>query len=151
MSACNCAASHPAERGFTLLELIVVLVILSLAATALVPLTLTSGRSIDVDAAARELAIGLRATRSAAIYGNREAVFTVDAAAGRYWSDAAPSPKVLPARISAVLGGERSVGRIRFFPDGSASGGALVLRGDERAATIRVDALTGRASVDVGR
>lgn len=151
MTARSPAVLRPAEQGFSLLELIVALAILSLAAAAVVPLASPSGRSIEIDVAAREVAIALRAARSAAIYGNRETVFTIDAAAGRYWSDAAPSPKDLPATISAALGGERTVGSIRFFPDGSAGGGTLVLRGSERAATIRIDALTGRASIDVVR
>lgn len=152
MTACSPAAVRPAERGFSLLELIVVLAILSLTAAALVPLAAPSSRSIDIDAAAREMAIGLRAARSAAVYNNRETTFTIDAAAGRYWSDAAPAAQALPARISAALGrGQQGLGRIRFFPDGSASGGTLVLRDDQRAATIRIDALTGRASIDVGR
>jgi general secretion pathway protein H len=140
------------ERGFSLLELIVVLAIMALAAVALVPITGSASRGITIDAAARAVAVELRAARSAAIYANRETDFTIDAAARRYWSDAAPRQQALPDGITAAVApGERSRGSIRFYPDGSASGGAILLTGPQRTARIEVDALTGRARIDVGR
>jgi len=152
MSAPAAARARSAERGFTLLELIVVLAIMALAAAALVPITGTAGRSIAVDAAAREIAVALRTTRAAAIYSNREADFTIDAGARRYWSDGEPSPNALPDGMSAAFApGGRSLGRIRFYPDGSATGGSILLRGADRTAMIEVDALTGRARIDVAR
>jgi general secretion pathway protein H len=140
------------ERGFSLLELIVVLAIMALAAVALVPITGSASRGITIDAAARAVAVELRAARAAAIYANRETDFTIDAAARRYWSDAAPRQQALPDGIAAAFApGDGSRGLVRFYPDGSASGGAILLRGPQRSARIEVDALTGRARIDVGR
>jgi general secretion pathway protein H len=140
------------DRGFSLLELIVVLAIMALAAVALAPITGNASRGITIDAAARDIAVELRAARAAAIYANRETDFTIDAVARRYWSGAAPRPKSLPDGIAAAFAqGEGSRAMIRFFPDGSASGGRILLSGAGRAAAIEVDALTGRARIDVGR
>jgi general secretion pathway protein H len=139
------------ERGFSLIELIVVLAILSIVAVAVAPLATPWRRGTLIDVAAREVVLGLRAARAAAIYGNKETVFTLDGAAGHYWSDGAPAPKTLPGRITAAFAPGTSLGRIRFFPDGGASGGTIVLRDTYRSASIRIDALSGRATFDVGR
>jgi general secretion pathway protein H len=139
------------ERGFSLAELIVVLAILSIVAVAVAPLAPSWRRGPPIDLAARELVTGLRTARAAAIYGNRETVFTLDGAAGQYWSDGAPAPKALPARINAAFAPGAPHGRIRFFPDGGASGGTIVLRDAQRSASIRIDSLSGRATFDVGR
>ena len=139
------------EHGFSLIELIVVLAVLSIVAVAVAPLATPWRRGTLMDVAAREVALGLRTARAAAIYGNKETVFTLDGAAGHYWSDGAPAPKALPARISAAFASGTPTGRIRFFPDGGASGGTIVLRDTHRSASIRIDALSGRTTFDVGR
>ena len=137
------------ERGFSLLELIVVLAILSLIVVAMAPLVNPWHRGMMIDVAARELALALRETRTAAIYGNRRTTFTLDGPAGEYWSDAAPAHKTLPVKISARFASQAELGQIQFFPDGGASGGTIVLRDAHRSAAIRIDALSGRAQFNV--
>jgi general secretion pathway protein H len=144
-------AMRSGERGFSLLELIVVLAILAVAAVAVAPLAAPWQRGSLVDVAAREVALALRAARAAAINANQETIFTLDGAAGHYWSDRAPAPKALPARVTAALAPGLPLGRIRFFPDGGASGGTIVLSDAYRSAAIHIDALSGRATVDVRR
>jgi general secretion pathway protein H len=138
------------DGGFSLVELIVVIAILSIALTAAVPLAASLRHSMALDLAAREVTLGLRAARSAAIYGNKEATFILDGASGQYWSDAAPSRKSLPRQV-VVSPSPRTVGQIRFFPDGGASGGTIELREARRSAAIEIDALTGRMNVNVSR
>jgi len=137
------------ERGVTLLELIVVLAILSLIVVAMAPLINPWHRGAMIDVAARELALALRETRTAAIYGNKQTTFTLDGPAGEYWSDAAPSRKTLPVKITARFASQAELGQIQFYPDGGASGGTIVLRDAHRSANIRVDALSGRAQFHV--
>jgi general secretion pathway protein H len=151
MSASAPSTARSGERGFSLIELIVVLAILAIAAVAVAPLARPWQRGALVDVAAREVALALRAARAAAINANQETIFTLDGAAGHYWSDRAPVPKPLPARVTAALAPGLSLGRIRFFPDGGASGGTIVLSDAYRSASIRIDALSGRATVDVRR
>jgi general secretion pathway protein H len=142
-------AVRAGERGFSLIELIVVLAILSVAAVAVAPLATPWQRGTLVNVAARDVALALRAARAAAIHANQETIFTLDGAAGQYWSDRAPAPKPLPARVTAAFAPGLPQGRIRFFPDGGASGGTIVLSDPHRSASIRIDALSGRATVDV--
>ena len=138
----------PDERGFSLLELIVVLAILSLVLVAVAPLVSPWRGGALIDVAARDVALTLRATRAAAIYGNKGATFTLDGAAGQYWSDAVPGRRTLPARVTATFAAGQT-GQIQFFPDGSASGGTVVLRDAHRSTAVQVDALSGRAKVNV--
>ena len=151
MSASLSPTTRSGERGFSLIELIVVLAIVAIAAVAVAPLAGPWRQGKLVDVAAREVALALRAARSAAINANQETIFTLDGAAGHYWSDRAPIPKALPARVTAALAPGLPLGRIRFFPDGGASGGTIVLSDAYRSASIRIDALSGRATVDVRR
>jgi general secretion pathway protein H len=144
-------AMRSGERGFSLLELIVVLAILAVAAVAVAPLAAPWQRGSLVDVAAREVALALRAARAAAINANQETTFTLDGAGGKYWYDRAPTPKALPARVTAALAPGLPLGRIRFFPDGGASGGTIVLADAYRSAAIHIDALSGRTTVDVRR
>ncbi len=120
------------------------LAILSIVAVAVAPLATPWRRGTLIDVAAREVALGLRTARAAAIYGNKETIFTLDGAAGQYWSDAAPARKTLPARIAAAFAPGKHTGPDPVFPDGGASGGTIVLRDAHRSASIRIDALSGR-------
>jgi general secretion pathway protein H len=145
------SVQRPGEHGFSLLEMIVVLAILSLVLVAVTPLVNPWRRGAMIDVAAHDVALALRAARATAIYGNRVATFTFDGNAGQYWSDTAPVRKALPPRIAAAfLPGETALGRIQFFPDGGASGGTIVLRDAYRSAAIQVNALSGRTKVNVG-
>jgi prepilin-type N-terminal cleavage/methylation domain-containing protein len=102
-------------KGFTLLELLAVLLIAA-AAIALVMPQLTGGRApLAQRASAQELASALRNTRSEAIARNREVAF------------------VVPADGDVI----------RFFPDGSSSGGRVLLGGS----VVEVDRLTGKVTV----
>jgi general secretion pathway protein H len=134
------------EHGFSLIELILVLAILALAAVTVAPIAAPWRQGSQIEMATREVVLGLRAARAAAIYGNKETTFAIDSAAGQYWSDAAPARRPLPARITFSPG---QGDQIRFFPDGGASGGTIMLTDARRSAAIRIDALSGR--VNVGR
>jgi general secretion pathway protein H len=125
--------------GFTLMEMLVVLVILGL----MLGLVLTRGpmrsRRLDLDAAARTLADSLRLARAQAIARNQ--VVSVPVGPGAVWPAGIAAPR-LPADI-AVAGS----GAIVFAPDGSSSGGTVTLATEGRRVQVEVNWLTGRVAV----
>lgn len=135
-----------ADAGFTVLELLIALAIVVLAVALAVPSFSRSRGSLAVHSAAFELAAQLRSARAAARATNAEQSVTLDAAGHRYWQSAVRTSHFLPVTPQiTVPDSERLDGatsRIRFFPDGGASGGHIVLRDARSAATVHVDWLT---------
>ena len=142
--------------GFTLLEILVVLSIASLMLT-LVPLAFSG--SVDLarsKGAARELAATLQSARSLAVARNRIVEVIFDAHTGSYAAGTDGDARVLPDGVRLQLvelerpadGSDR--GRIRFFPDGSSTGGQLLVHDGTRHFRISVHWLLGRVAVRQG-
>jgi general secretion pathway protein H len=150
------ASRRPQGRrptGFTLVELLVCLAIMTLL-LALVPMLLNGGRSaMHLRNAAHDLAAALRETRSAAILRGDVAFFSIDVAHGDYRAGSG-TVRRLPGDIAVALitteqdRRDPSHGSIRFFADGSSTGGGLRLTRGGSAMTLRVDWLTGRVSTE---
>lgn len=125
-------------RGFTLIELLVVLAILG-ALLAMLPTGLGAALpGLRFHAAARELALALRAARVQAVVGGSARSVALDGAG-------------LPSGTTLAL--DRRAGSdappvVRFYPDGSSSGAVIRLVQGSRAYRIEVDWLTGRVSLD---
>lgn len=141
------------ERGFTLLELLVVVTIMGIV-YALVPQMFFSGVSgADLRASSRDIAAGLRQARSIAVNEKRETAVTLDlekrvfALAGNKRTIQLPEKldlKLYTAQSEIV--NERQ-GSIRFFPDGSSTGGRVTVASGERKFLVDVDWLTGKVSI----
>lgn len=142
------------QLGFTLLELMVVIGILGLALAIVAPSLNRARLGLMVRSAAYELAAGLRAARAAAQAGNSEQVVTLDLARRRYWAEGVVGLRTFPTNVAvelAVPESERlgaSAGRVRFFPDGSASGARVVLSDGRQAASVLVDWLNGDVRIE---
>ena len=140
-------------RGFTLFELLVVLVVIGLLFTVATPLISRGVPSLEVRSAAREIAAGMRRARSDAIFANREVAFTVDTEEKRYaiGDDGAWHP--LPERLAFEVETARSevvddaIAGVRFYPDGSATGGRVTVTGKSRQYHVMLDWLTGAVTV----
>jgi general secretion pathway protein H len=144
--------SRPA--GFTLIELLVVLAILAAGLALVLPAIGRAIPALVLRTEARAVADLLRAGRSAAIAGNREAVVRIDLDARRAVLAGGDDGAVALDRRFALrlvtaeeeLAGQ-GAGAIRFFPDGTSTGGLVRLGDGARVYEVRVDWLTGRVSL----
>ena len=141
-----------ADRGFTLLELLVVVVILAFAST-LVGINFGGDRA-SLDAVARTLVTDLRYVRSRAMVGNVDTALVVDLSRGAYYSRAARVERELPDSVALKLtvdqrdtDREREIGRIVFYPDGSSSGGKVRLTRNGRSLDVTTAWLNGYVSL----
>ena len=139
-------------NGFTLLEMLVVIALIGLATVA-VSVSVTSGlASARVRAASSELAGALRATRAQAIVQSREQVFDVDTRSNSY-DGVKHRIVILPKGLELSITSAREdrpndhTGRIRFFPDGSSTGGRITLKSGQREWHVNVSWLTGEVRV----
>jgi general secretion pathway protein H len=139
-------------RGFTLLEMLAVIVLIGIAAAA-VSVSVTQGLAgARVRAASGELAAALRATRAQAIVQGRAQSFELDVRDASY-RGADGRTVALPAGMRVSITSAREdqpdahTGRIRFFPDGSSTGGHIVLTRGARRWRIDVAWLTGAVGV----
>ncbi len=140
-------------RGFTILELLVVLAIVSLVMAIALPRLSGTVTTSELRSAARSLAAGMRWARSEAIYTNRPINFQVDVNGRRFGMTQKGSMRSLPENARVTLFTARSQlldedkGYIRFFPDGSSSGGRVTLATKRLTQYVDVDWLTGRISI----
>lgn len=139
--------------GFTLLELLVVLAIIG-AVLAISPVLFSSGTpTAEVRSAAREVVAALRLTQSRAIAGNREMVFMLDVDTGAYSAGDRSERGQLPGKMRLGLFTAESErigqgkGGIRFFPDGTSTGGRITVANDARTFEIAVNWLTGKVEI----
>lgn len=75
------------QRGFSLIELIVVLVIIGLAAAVTAPFIFWTLERVEIRAAVKEIASSLRYARSVAISEKKEMRFYMDLDERLYWLD----------------------------------------------------------------
>jgi general secretion pathway protein H len=106
----------------------------------------------DLKAAARTLASGLRQAQTVAMSSRRDALLTLDVES-REFVTSGDSPRRLPENIDIKLYAAQSEvtserrGSIRFYPDGSSTGGRITVASGERKYLVDVDWLTGRVSI----
>jgi len=123
------------ESGFTLLEMVIVLAILGLMLGIVVARGPMHSTRLDTEAAARELAGALRMARGRAIA--QDQAVSVLLAADRYQIEGMAAHAV-PTDVS--LSGNNV---IRFAPDGSSSGGTIVVQASNIRMVVAVNWLTG--------
>lgn len=135
------------DQGFALAEFLVVLVIVALVFSVTLP-AFTGGSTVETLAAARTVAAGLRQTRDRAITSNQATIMEVDVERKQIMSG--KRLRQLPQRIHLKLFTAKrerlgvSRGAIRFFPDGSSTGGRVTLIQDNLSYLVDIDWLTGR-------
>ena len=143
------STDRKSEAGFTLLEMLVVLGLLGLLVALSTPLLRGGVQAGLVERTAYRLSADLSTMRLAAIRHNTETALDFDLASSTYWGDNRLAPRFLPAQIEVVIDaprstvGARTLVSFRFFPDGSASGGRIVIGQGGQQRVITLDRLTG--------
>ncbi len=141
------------ERGFTLVELMVVMIIIAMIMGLVATSMSRSVSSAEARAASRKLVSSLRYTRARAIIDKQEQVFEVDTENRSYQAPGRDKIE-LPEGVDITITTARSevtsedVAGIRFFPDGGSTGGHIELTVNEREYRVNVAWLTGESSLE---
>ena len=144
------------QQGFTLLELIVVLALVSLLLGLMVPsFQHTISREQD-RANIRQLATVLRLARSQAATKHLRVRVFVNKQSGRYWLEGSKHNGGLAGmRLGDTRlvweGVDRRQGYIAFYADGTSSGGKLVITDPTgRPYNLEVEIITGKVTLKTG-
>jgi len=144
----------PARRaGFSMLEMMLVLVVLAIAYGIASPLVANLNGG-DLKGSARTIASALKRARNDAIAGRKETPLTFDLEARTLTLASEGKPLQLPAKLDLQLytvqqeQTSEKVAAIRFYPDGSSTGGRVTVGKDDRKFEIDVDWLTGRVRIN---
>lgn len=135
-------------RGFSLLEMLLVLVLIAAASVMAMAAFGGGMRGMRLHAAAKEVAAQLRFTRAVAIASGTPQEFVIEPHA-RTWTAAKGRHGRLPDTGEVIFTGAREVqpqagkGAVRFFPDGAATGGRLRLLANGGGWDVDVAWLTG--------
>lgn len=139
-------------RGFTLFEMLAVILLVGIAVAA-VSVSVNQGLAgARIRAVGNEMTAALRAARAQAIVQGREQAFALDTRGATY-STAQHRDVRLPEGVAVSITSaledraNEHTGRIRFFPDGSSTGGHIVLRSGQRQWRIDVSWLTGHVAL----
>jgi general secretion pathway protein H len=139
--------------GFTLLEVIVVLVIGAVMYAIMLGVPGRGTSAADLKASARSLASGLRTAQTTAMATRRDALLTLDLDTREFVVPGVTQPQKLPSQVDLKLYTAESEvasekrGSIRFYPDGSSTGGRITVSAGERKYLVDVDWLTGRVTI----
>jgi general secretion pathway protein H len=137
-----------------LLEVIVVLALGAIIYAVVLSVPMGKASAGDLKAAARALASGLRTTQSTAMATRRDALLTVDMESREFITTGEQQVHSLPKSLDLKLFTAQSEvtsqsrGSIRFYPDGSSTGGRITVASGERKYLVDVDWLTGRVAIN---
>jgi general secretion pathway protein H len=142
------------HRGFTLIEVMLVLVIGAVMYAVILSVPFRGASSADLKAAARTLASGLRQAQTLAMTTRKDMSLTLDLESREFTVTGDSTIRQLPKDLQLKLYTAQSEvtsdrrGAIRFYPDGSSTGGRITVAAGERKYLVDVDWLTGRVSIN---
>jgi general secretion pathway protein H len=138
------------EAGFTLIEILVVIVILGLTVALVAARGPARNAGLEARAAASDVVQTLRLGRSRAIAEDRPVAVMLDLPSHQLAMDGvlrAALPAWVPLGARMADGSEPRRAIFDFAPDGSATGGSVVLGKPGRRFLVSVDWLTGRVDI----
>jgi general secretion pathway protein H len=142
------------QRGFTLLELVVVLFVVVLG-FSVIGLNLSSGNdSTEIKAAARDIVSALRYARGQALMTREETTVALNLSDNSYTVSGREKLYKIPEAIDVTVVtaqtelSEEGTASIRFFADGSSTGGRITLERGNASWKIDINWLTGRIELE---
>lgn len=139
-------------HGFTLVELLVVLTIMMLIMSVAPALYSAVVPGARVKESAARLAADLRLLRNSAVVSGQATEATLNPGDGTYMVSTEPDVRELARNVAMAFQKPEQTERevapfvIRFYPDGSSTGGTIVLTSGKATARVEVSWLTGRVS-----
>ncbi len=143
-------------RGFTLIEMMAVLMLMALIAGAVAFSLGSNLKGVKTRAAVRDLTAAMRYTRGQAIVKHEQRALEIDVEARSYQAPGRPviqMPEGLEMKLLTAATEQTgdSKGLIRFFPDGSSSGGRVTLKRGDHEWRVEIAWLTGEVRMEEGR
>ena len=141
-------------RGFTLIELLLVIVIIVLSVSVVVSNIGSGNQTALLNGAAREISSGLRFARGHALTHSKETSLQINLQENSYQvTDRSKIYKLskdieITLKIAQSQITNENQGGIRFFPDGSSSGGRIILEIEENKRQLDVNWLTGQVEIN---
>lgn len=140
------------SKGFTLLEVLIVLILAGFL-MGVVATSLSEGPVLRKSS--REVAASLRHARALAIMRQQPSLWKMNIQEKRFWieggsnSDSRNFTDSIVAKINTTSSEVDSAqqGGIRFYPDGSSTGGSVELTYNQQTYKINVEWVTGRVSI----
>ncbi len=145
------ARSGDPRSGYTLAELLVVLVVIGLAVAFVAPRLFATSDAAIVRTAADTIELAARTARTQARLSGRESRLVIDVDARQITIEPIDRDFSLPREITiratvAETELDDELAAIRFFPDGGATGGRYDLQSDDAELSVSVDWITGLSS-----
>jgi len=142
------------NSGFTLLELLIVLVIIVLG-FSVVAINASSGhRALEHKAAVRDIVSALRYARGQALMTHQETEVSFNLADNSYTVSGRDKVYTIPEFIEVTVVTAQSEitgegqGNVRFFADGSSTGGRITLEREGYAWRVDINWLTGQIETE---
>ncbi|HET9032431.1 MAG TPA: GspH/FimT family pseudopilin [Dokdonella sp.] len=143
----------PRPKGFTMIELIVVIVLIGIVASVVTFSFTRTLAGARIQAASNDLVAGLRYTRGQAIVKGEQKVLLLDLEKNTWLAPGKEERKLPEGMILRLTTAQQELtsdkaGGIRFFPDGSSTGGNIAVVLGDREWKINVGWLTGEVTLD---
>lgn len=139
--------------GFSLLELMVVLAIAALVMAVTPPLLSRAMPGLQLKSNVREVAAAMRQARERAVATRSETLLVMDLEQRTLGIEGLPRRLNFADEFEISLVSARdemqdeTQGAIRFYPDGSSTGGRISLKYADQIYDVDLDWLTGRVSI----